>query len=47
MKTIAEITLGLVLLFGIVAMTMWGQTEELCKIENPAHEVCKDHRSFK
>lgn len=51
MKAVTEAFVGLAIVFAIVAMFAWGQTEEMCKMEKnkTAAEVqaCKDHKGIK
>lgn len=51
LKSLVESVVGLVLVFSIVALFAWGQTEEMCKTEKhkSAAEVqaCKDHNGIK
>ena len=41
-KSIIEISVGIIIAVGIVALFAWGQKRELCLVENPAHAECKD-----
>lgn len=51
LRSWVEPVIGLCLVFSIVALFAWGQTEEMCKMEKnkTAAEVqaCKDHKGIK
>lgn len=51
MKSLVESVIGLCLVFSIVALFAWGQTEEMCKTEKNKTaaelQACKDHNGIK